>query len=132
MQSAATVVRYSTGLVTVQKGGELSALRNVEQLEFGGTRRSTSATPEPAIARATIDACGSSGLNLTTDVADYFATVQVNGARATMAAHWTRQPPGTFEYLIGDQVSFKYRAAGDETRPYTSGGPRAKVRRMAW
>jgi hypothetical protein len=117
-ESAYTVTRYDTGLITVTKGGETTTLKNVEKLEFdgGGSAIDTGGLTPVSVGRATIDATAMNGVDFTTYFADYFAGVQTNGTSGYHGG--TEDAP--YGYLNGDQVSFKYRVAGDTTGAFTN------------
>ena len=63
----------------------------------------------------TIDASGSDGMDFTTYLAAFYASVQVNGTSSYHGG--TEDAP--YGYLNGDQVSFKFRDSGDTTGAFT-------------
>ncbi len=125
IESAYTVVRYDSGLITVKKGTETTTLKNVEKLEFGGGGSvDTGGLTPVAVARATIDASAMNGVDFTTYLSDYFAKVQLSGSSAyhggTLDTWYPGGPNPSMDYLNGDQVSFKFRPDGVTSGDYTS------------
>lgn len=114
VQSAYVIKKYAGGLVTVSIGEDTSTLRSIEKLRFDDGTVDVADFDE--IARVTIDARGSDGIDFNTYFADYFATLQLNGTSSYHGG--TEDAP--YGYLNGDQVSFKYRALDDASGPFTS------------
>ncbi len=118
LESDYTVTRYDTGLITVEKDGKATTLKNIEKLEFGGDEVDTDDLTPVAVARATIDASAMNGVNFDTYFADFFAAAQLNGnyefhgGEADFAY-------GNWYYVSGPEVTVSYRDNGETAGSYT-------------
>lgn len=114
LQSDYTIKKSATGVVTVTLGDDKVTLRNVEKLEFDGSTVDVEDIAETP--RLVIDASGSDGIDFDTYFAEYFAASQTPGS----SSYHGGTQDGYYGYYNGDQVSFKYAAAGDSSGLYTN------------
>jgi Ca2+-binding RTX toxin-like protein len=112
------VKKYAGGMVTVSGGGETVTVRESEKLQFADTTLKVADLVEQS--RITIDARAMNGVDFDTYLVDYFAGVQTNGTSGYHGGTEDTYMGNPAGYLNGDQVSFKYRDAGDTTGAFTN------------
>ena len=109
-----SIKKSASGVVTVTLGEDAVKLTNVEKLEFDGSTVNVDDIVETP--RLVIDASGSDGLDFDTYLAEYFAASETPGS----SSYHGGTQDGYYGYFNGDQVSFKYQAAGDTSGPYAN------------
>jgi Ca2+-binding RTX toxin-like protein len=109
-----SIAKSASGVLTVTLGEDAVKLTNVEKLEFDGSTVNVEDIVETP--RLVIDASGSDGLDFDTYLAEYFAASATPGS----SSYHGGTEDGYYGYYNGDQVSFKYQAAGDTSGTYTN------------
>jgi Ca2+-binding RTX toxin-like protein len=109
-----TIAKSASGTVIVTVGEDEVKLTNVEKLEFDGSTVNVEDIAETP--RLVIDASGSDGLDFDTYIAEYFAASATPGS----SSYHGGTQDGYYGYFNGDQVSFKYAAAGDTSGTYAN------------
>ncbi|MBN9022781.1 MAG: hypothetical protein J0H08_11950, partial [Rhizobiales bacterium] len=117
-QADYVVTKYASGLVTVTAGGKTTAVREAEKLTFADATVTVAALETTA--RVKIDVSAMSGVDFDTYLETYFAGVETNGTSSYHGGTPDSFMGSPVGYLNGDQVSFKYRDAGDTTGAFTN------------
>lgn len=112
-QADYVVTKYASGLVTVTAGAETTSVRETETLKFSDA--TLAVADLETTARVKIDASAMHGVNFDTYLEAYFAAVQTNGTSSYHGGTPDSFMGSPVGYLNGDQVSFKYAAAGDDS-----------------